>query len=81
MEIHQNNPWSVKNLDEFLYYCCPECDVRNHSKELFLQHAFENHPDSKNCLPILIDVKKEIKTVDEYDNGEFTGYLMSALLF
>ena len=21
-----NNPWDVPNLEEFLYYCCPECN-------------------------------------------------------
>ena len=20
------NPWEVPNLEEFLFYCCPECD-------------------------------------------------------
>ena len=33
------NPWAVGNLEEFLYYCCPECNEKNQSKELFLQHA------------------------------------------
>ena len=22
------NPWSVENLEHFLYYCCPECKER-----------------------------------------------------
>ena len=34
-----NNPWLIGTLDDFLYYCCPECDQRNHTKELFVQHA------------------------------------------
>ena len=34
-----NNPWTVEHLEEFLYYCCPECDEKSQSKELFLQHA------------------------------------------
>ena len=21
-----SNPWDVPNLEEFLYYCCPECN-------------------------------------------------------
>ena len=36
----KTNPWEVAdNLDQFLYFCCPECDEREKSKELFLQHA------------------------------------------
>ena len=30
---HEENPWTVENLEEFLYFCCPECDERNQSKE------------------------------------------------
>ena len=42
------NPWSSGNLDEFLYYCCPECDVKDKCTESFLQHALECHPLSEN---------------------------------
>ena len=41
------NPWIVGRLEEFLYFCCPECDERNQSKELFLQHALTHHPLAK----------------------------------
>ena len=41
------NPWSVADLDAFQYYCCPECDERESSKENFLQHALNNHPKSQ----------------------------------
>ena len=44
------NPWAVGNLEEFLYFCCPECDEKNQSEDLFLEHAFKNHPKSKACL-------------------------------
>ena len=33
------SPWSVTNLEEFLYFCCPECDVKDQSREDFIQHA------------------------------------------
>ena len=22
------NPWSVENIEDFLYFCCPECNER-----------------------------------------------------
>ena len=60
----QNNPWYVENLDDFLYYCCPECDERNKSKEMFLIHAFKQHPTSKDYFGEL-QIKKEL-VEDEY---------------
>ena len=50
MEEDISNPWAVGNLEEFLYFCCPECDERSQSEELFLEHALENHPKSQACL-------------------------------
>ena len=59
MEIDiTNNPWAVEAVEDFLYFCCPECDVRNRTKEEFFQHAFEHHPKSKVCL-LRFEVKKE----------------------
>jgi len=37
-------PWNVSSLEEFLFYFCPECDVRIHSKEKFVNHALNQHP-------------------------------------
>ena len=45
-----NNPWEVENVEDFLYFCCPECDVKNHSRDHFLKHAFDQHPKSKEYL-------------------------------
>ena len=58
------NPWSVENLEEFLYFCCPECDEKNQNKELFIKHALDQHPKSKKCLPKML-VKEEITTEEE----------------
>ena len=44
------NPWNVDKLEKFLYFCCPECDLKDQSKVNFLQHALENHPDAKECV-------------------------------
>ena len=70
MGDYGKSPWSVKHLEDFLYYCCPECDNREHSKDSFLQHAFEQHPDAKDILSLLIgtDIKSEITEFIEYDN-------------
>ena len=44
------NPWKVENLDEYLYYVCPECDHKSKTKYLFIDHACEQHPNAKECL-------------------------------
>lgn len=38
------NPWEVKQLDEFLFYCCPECENKSLSKKVFINHALSQHP-------------------------------------
>ena len=46
-----NCPWDVKCIEDFLYYCCPECSqFRSQSRDDFLQHAEFEHPDSKDYL-------------------------------
>ena len=52
------NPWFAENFSDFLYYCCPECEERNKSKELFVKHALEHHINSKECLQILLNQEK-----------------------
>ena len=59
MDIENMNPWKVDNLEEFLYYWCPECDDRHQSRDLFLQHALEKHHKAKACL-LKFQVKQEI---------------------
>ncbi len=44
MPVGVPNPWAIENLDDFLFYCCPQCDHKVKSKHLFLNHAFVNHP-------------------------------------
>ena len=50
-----SNPWCINNLEEFLYFCCPECNSKYQSKETFVMHAFENHPKAKNYLELRLD--------------------------
>ena len=63
----ENNPWSVTTLEEFQFYCCPECDVKDHSRESFVKHAIKKHPLSMKCLGSLV-----IKHEFEEQNDDFT---------
>ena len=42
------NPWtSVSTLEDFLFYCCPECPNKFRSSISFTNHAVKHHPKSK----------------------------------
>ena len=67
------NPWFVDDLEEFLYFCCPECDERNQSKEIFIQHALDQHPNYKECLSnTLVDKEKNEKII--LNNEDYTDF-------
>ena len=86
LQDEEENPWSVKNLDEFLYFCCPECHVKDSSQEKFIKHALEHHPKAKHYLePFIIkeefyendeDKAKNYKfgEINETSNEELTNY-------
>ena len=63
--VTEENPWSVVNLESFLYYCCPECENRNQSKDEFLKHALGQHPNSKVYLQEFIVKEEEISEYNE----------------
>ena len=63
------NPWTVTSLDDFLFYCCPECDIRSVTKSEFIQHAVNNHPRSQNIIDSLEDNQELPKSVTESENN------------
>ena len=62
-EVNLECPWNVESLEDFLYYFCPECAERKHSRDDFLNHALSHHPLFNDYL-IKFCVKKEQN--DEY---------------
>ena len=58
------NPWNVTSLDNFRFYCCPECDTKNVTKTEFIKHAVIQHPKSQNVIDTL-EGKKTIKSESE----------------
>ena len=55
------NPWIVNNLDEFLFFCCPECDTQSPNKALFINHALIEHPKGQLILKCPFGVLKSPK--------------------
>ena len=62
MDPPVHHPWDVSNLEEFHFYCCPECDLKEHAKDRFVKHALENHTESKQHLGKLL-IKQEIHPI------------------
>ena len=80
---HETNPWIVTKIQDFLYFCCPECDVREpiNSKEDFFKHAIENHPKAKYYLEELIKNEPDnLELVGDENNWHFDEYHTSDFL-
>ena len=43
-------PWNVSTIEEFLYYCCPECDLKTKNHETFLKHAVNSHKKAEKAF-------------------------------
>ena len=74
------NPWSVKSIYEFQFFNCPSCVYKINSKQAFINHAYEIHPEAIDDLNnvqdgSLIDVicpwedikKEEVDAIDDFD--------------
>ena len=44
------NPWNIRSIYELQYFNCPSCIFRNISKQEFVNHAYEYHPESIDYL-------------------------------
>ena len=65
MSEFDSNPWLfVTKLEQLLYFCCPECHVKDKSKDSFLQHVLNEHPKAKVCLENL-EIKKDFEIKHE----------------
>ena len=49
------NPWSIQSIEEFQYFNCPSCFFKDKSKQGFVNHACENHPESIEHLKEIQD--------------------------
>ena len=57
MDENSWNPWTGKCLEDFLFYCCPECDLKNRERSIFHHHVLNMHPMAKDLF--CDTVKKE----------------------
>ena len=71
-KVEPFNPWMVESIDQFLNYCCPECDTKQKSKSEFITHAIDAHPNSRSCLP-LFDYEEEKDNDEPIDHLDDTS--------
>ena len=86
MELDEkSNPWNVTSLDDFLFYCCPECDNRTVTKNDLIQHALNNHPlffhsevvprsviESENCMTDEQQTIQNINLTEAVNNDDIS---------
>ena len=67
-EIQSPAPWNVHSFDDFMYFCCPaaECTYKSKTRSGLLNHALENHPESKNLC--ILDEHSYVRAADEKKN-------------
>ena len=42
-EENESNPWLIENAEEFLKYCCANCDFNSKDLQDFSNHVSANH--------------------------------------
>ena len=68
--MEYENPWDVKSVYDLLVFKCPACIFLNTSKQKFVNHAFEDHPESIASLLNVSDGSLEDVLIPEDHTGE-----------
>ena len=59
--------WQVENVEEFKFYCCPECVYKSKEELIFQYHLNEKH-FSKSSSKLFLSNEDVIKSENEYEN-------------
>ena len=66
------NPWEIKSIYELQYFNCPSCSYKIDSKQDFVCHAFDSHPDSVIYLRNIVDESLS-DILCPWDSTEYKG--------
>ena len=70
------NPWNIQSIYELQHFNCPSCVFKNHSKQEFINHAYEFHSESIDYLKkIADDSLKDVSCPWNVQNKEKVGYV------
>ena len=67
----ENNPWIVEDLEDFLHYCCPQCDFKEQfdQRQQFVEHALRCHPISRKHIETFMVKKENIQEFEDYSTN------------
>ena len=77
-----DSPWSITSIFELCYFKCPDCTYENSSKQTFINHACEIHPEAIKHLSKIKDgslgdiicpwenTDNEIQNLDSIDDSK-----------
>ena len=77
------NPWlAAATLDEFLYYCCPECELKTKDHNHFYNHALQIHDKAKFAFDIeqtqdKVKDETKLEVIEESKDFEFKAELLN----
>ena len=50
-----DNPWTIQSIYDLQYFNCPTCPTKIQSKQKFVNHAYQTHPEAIDHLTTLSD--------------------------
>ena len=71
LQMSLENPWNVSDLDEFLVYSCPECQVIEKNKDRFFEHAVLTHT---NARTLMIKSEEAVITLPKLSDATIEKY-------
>ena len=66
--MSSKNPWLAKNLEDFWFMNCPECEFKTKCQNKFEGHAVKNHPLSRT---IFVNDNEESDKKEDSCDSEF----------
>ena len=54
------NPWNLESIEDLLFYCCPECNMKSKDSQELMNHALQSHAKSipiKTQKNFILDLK------------------------
>ena len=76
--IENLNPWSVQSIFDLMYFNCPSCHFKHNSKQEFINHAYEFHPNAIPLLNNILDGSLDDVNIPWAVKGEFFLEINSA---
>ena len=64
------NLWKFQSIYELQFFNCPACDYKDKSKQDFVDHACNLHPESVTNLKSISDIDDVVCTWNEIDIKE-----------